>query len=189
MNYVYRYTDLADGIIKYVGISCRGSLEDGCLKRRFNEHCNTDWWMQGKTWMIEYIEVPTKNDAHALEGHFIAKYGTKQWYNFSKTSMGLLSFLNVELEWKLLESGLYVEPRDVSRPEEDKIYVNVMKFPDLVAEKLAEIQHCLKVVNSFLLAEDYSRFDKETLLADKKELEYREEVFISFQLGKKLYLC
>ena len=138
---------------------------------------------------IEYIEVPTKNDAHALESHFITKHNTCEWYNEKKISMGLLSFLNVDFKWNLLESELYVIPKDIRNYEKDKIYIDIDKFYWVVAEKLAEVKHCLKIVNGLLVAEDYSRFDRKTLLEDKKELEYREEVFTNFQLGKKLELA
>ena len=189
MNYVYRYIDLADNIIKYIGIVCRDNADSDSLERRFKEHSNSDWWTMGKTWRVEYIEVPTRNDAHALEGHFIAKYNTGEWYNFSKTHLGLLSFLNTNFEWKVLLDNVYVKTKDIKGYKEDLVVINVEKFGYLVAEKLAEVRHCLKVVNSFLGTEDYSRFDRKTLLEDKKELEYREEVFTNFQLGAKLRLC
>ena len=100
MNYVYRYIDTADNIIKYIGIVCRDT--ENALERRIYEHANNDSWCHGKTWRIEYITVPTKNDAHALEGHFIALYGTNKWYNKAKTTLGLLSFVKNDFEWNVL---------------------------------------------------------------------------------------
>ena len=66
MNYVYRYIDKADNIIKYIGIVCRDT--ENALERRIYEHANNDSWCQGKSWKIEYITVPTKNDALLIYG-------------------------------------------------------------------------------------------------------------------------
>lgn len=188
MNYVYRYTDLADGIIKYVGIVCRASDDDSVLLRRFYEHKNNDWWMQGKTWKIEYIQVPTKNDAISLEGHFVAKYNTKKWYNTSKTNLGMLSFLNIDFEWTVLKDSIYVEPKKLEEREIKRVYVEVDKFPDIVAEKLAEVSACIRKIDNLILDQDYSRFQKETLLNDREELERQRNIFINYQLGFKLNL-
>lgn len=187
MNCVYRYTDVEDNIIKYIGITCRED-ENGVMKR-FEEHRKCDLWCSGKHWKIEYITVPTKGDAHALEGHFIALYETNKWYNRSKADYGLISFLNIDFEWTLLKNDVWADPSLFSPDDFRKIYLNQNNFHWEVAKQLAEVNHCLKVINNFLLNEDYSVYPKEILLADKKELEHRQEVFTNFQLGAKLRLC
>lgn len=188
MSYVYRYTDLADGIIKYVGIVCRESDDESVLLRRFKEHANNDKWCAGKTWRIEYIKVPTRNDAFSLEGHFIAKYNTSNWYNTAKTDLGMLSFLNVDFEWTVLEDSIYVEPKELKEREVKRIYVEVDRFPDIVAERLAEVSECIRTIDDLLLKECYSRLEKDVLLNDRKELERQKNIFINYQLGYKLKL-
>ena len=62
MGYVYRYTDIEDGVIKYVGIVWSDKRE---LAQRIYEHSLYDWWCQDTLWKIEYIETPinTRTDA------------------------------------------------------------------------------------------------------------------------------
>lgn len=102
MPFVYRYIDKADGVVKYVGIVCRNC--DNALHKRIKEHFNSDDWAKLFNWRVEYIEVKTKGDAHALEGHLISYYKTYEWFNKAKSDYGLLSFINSnEFDWKLFE--------------------------------------------------------------------------------------
>ena len=78
MAYVYRYTDLEDLLIKYVGIVYG---ETRTLQQRLNEHKNNDAWCKNKNWRIEYFYVNTRTDAECLEAHFIALYKTYNYYN------------------------------------------------------------------------------------------------------------
>ena len=55
MAYVYRYTDLSDGIVKYVGVVWS---ENRTLSQRIREHFN-DKWCKGKKWKIEFIKLET----------------------------------------------------------------------------------------------------------------------------------
>lgn len=99
MPFVYKYTDKSDGLVKYVGIVCREGND--ALKKRIKEHFNMDEWASSHNWNVHYIEVKTKGDAHALEGHFIAFYRSYEWFNKAKSDYGLLSFVNSEnFEWK-----------------------------------------------------------------------------------------
>ena len=90
MNYIYRYIDTADNIIKYIGIVCRDT--ENALEKRIYEHSYLDSWCHGKSWKIEYITVPTKNDAHALEGHFIALYGTNLQGHYNAMRRTMMAF-------------------------------------------------------------------------------------------------
>lgn len=102
MPYVYKYTDKTDGIVKYVGIVCRQG--DNALLKRLKEHSATDNWAISHNWKVEYLEVKTKGDAHALEGHFIAFYKSYEWFNKAKSDYGLLSFVDGNtFEWKEFE--------------------------------------------------------------------------------------
>lgn len=104
MPFVYKYIDKSDGIVKYVGIVCREGND--ALKKRIKEHLNADEWASTHNWFLEYIEVKTKGDAHALEGHFIAYYKSYEWFNKAKSDYGLLSFINSEsFEWKKFDEN------------------------------------------------------------------------------------
>lgn len=93
---VYRYTDIEDRKIKYVGIVTKGKLSS-----RLANHNNDDEWCIGKKWYIEYFECGTRSEAEAFEAHLIALYGTGEYYNTHKAKWGLNSFLpDVEKWWK-----------------------------------------------------------------------------------------
>ena len=79
--YVYRYTDLTDNIIKYVGIVWS---KNRTLEQRIKEHYLYDEWCNGKQWKVEYLEIDNKTDCEGLEGHFISLYETNKWYNKGK---------------------------------------------------------------------------------------------------------
>lgn len=87
MPYVYKYTDRNDGIVKYVGII----RKDTNFPKRFTQHRQDEWANKGD-WKIEYLRVNSICEAEALEGHFIALYGTDEWFNKAKTQWGRLSF-------------------------------------------------------------------------------------------------
>ncbi len=99
MGYVYRYKDISDNIIKYVGIVWSDNRR---LKDRIYDHQN-DYWFKDKQWKIEYIdrEINSRTDAEYLEAHFISLYQTDKWYNKSKAGWGISAFIDVnENEWK-----------------------------------------------------------------------------------------
>ena len=85
MKYIYRYTDLTDGIIKYVGIVYS---ENRSLSQRINEHKRDYWYSDA--FKVEYIafEDISKSDLNALEGHYICVYKTYKWFNESKNDWG-----------------------------------------------------------------------------------------------------
>ena len=101
MGYVYRYTDLTDNIIKYVGIVWS---ENRTLEQRIREHYLYDEWCNGKQWKVEYLEIDNKTDCEGLEGHFISLYGTNEWYNKGKANWGISNIYSmINWEWKEFE--------------------------------------------------------------------------------------
>lgn len=86
--YVYKYTDLQDGTVKYVGII----RTDSNFPMRFIQH-KSDRWHKTSYWHIEYFEVETVTDAEAIEGHLIWLYGTGEYYNKAKTTWGKCTFI------------------------------------------------------------------------------------------------
>lgn len=100
MAWVYRYTDLADGIIKYVGVVWG---ETRTLEQRIKEHERNDEWCYTRKWKIEYITkgIDTRNEAESYESHYIELYGTGKYFNIRQTNYGTNKFLpNKEEEWK-----------------------------------------------------------------------------------------
>ena len=95
MAYVYKYIDLKDNIVKYVGIvySDRRSL-----KQRILEHSARDNWCVQSVFKIEYFECDNKTEATALENHFISLYETYKFYNKTPNN-GKLSFAP-KIEWQ-----------------------------------------------------------------------------------------
>ena len=95
MPYVYKYTDLQDGTVKYVGII----RTDSNFPMRFIQH-KSDRWHKTSYWHIEYFEVETITDAEAIEGHLIWLYGTGEYYNKAKTTWGKCTFIpEADLLW------------------------------------------------------------------------------------------
>ena len=188
MNYVYRYIDLADNIIKYVGIVCR--VSEGGLEQRVKEHFQNDAWSHGIKWRVEYIEVPTKNDAHALETHFITLYDTGKWFNHAKKSSGLLSFVSKDavFDWKVFANGIYQERHDIAKTKRVDGFIGINVFPFRLAEALADTIDCIKIIDDMLEREDYSRYPRERLLEDRDELISHREEFIKVQLSVPLHL-
>lgn len=99
MPYVYRYTDLDDNTVKYIGII----KNDTHFPGRFDDHKRDK--LAGRNWKIEYIYVSTITDAEALEYHFIAFYQTYNWFNVAKRNGGLCTFAPsvYEFEWEEYE--------------------------------------------------------------------------------------
>lgn len=100
MGYVYRYKDLVDNIIKYVGIVWSGKRT---LNQRLYEHQQNDEWCFKRRWKIEYLEseITTRTDAEYFESHYISLYETDKYFNVKKSGWGISSFLpNRENEWK-----------------------------------------------------------------------------------------
>lgn len=100
MGYIYRYTDLDDNIIKYVGIVWS---DNRSLLQRIDEHFTYDKWCYERQWKIEYLEIDNKTDCEGLEGHFISLYNTFNWYNRRKSNWGISTiYSQIDFEWKEL---------------------------------------------------------------------------------------
>lgn len=101
MAVVYRYTDLADNTIKYVGIVWSGNRT---LKQRDEEHRKNDDWCRNHAWIVEYLqkEVKSRTDAEMLEAHYISKFGTADWYNVRKANWGESDYVDdADDKWEL----------------------------------------------------------------------------------------
>lgn len=98
MALVYRYVDLLDDIIKYIGIVWG---ENSTLENRIRQHSKEDKF-KGKNWKIEVlnVQVNSRTDAECYESHYIALYRTYNYLNVAKKKFGLCSFLpDRENEW------------------------------------------------------------------------------------------
>lgn len=120
MAWVYRYTDLNDGIIKYIGIVWSGNRT---LKERIKEHKLNDSWCKNGKWKIEYLdeEINTRNEAEALESHLIALYNTWQYFNKSKKTHGINKYIpEMDYKWKIFD----FEDKDIL-PKEKTITASI----------------------------------------------------------------
>lgn len=97
---IYRYRDLSDNIIKYIGIVYG---KERSLNERVKEHYRENRF-QKIDWEISYIELDleSRTDAEYIESHYIAYYGTDKWLNIKKSGWGISSFVPTfeESKWK-----------------------------------------------------------------------------------------
>ena len=99
MGWVYKFTDLSDEKVKYVGIVY---AEGRTLYQRVYEHFRDDEWCKGD-FRIEYINVNSRTDASAYESHYITLYKTYEYFNKDKSDWGLSEYLlNRDSEWEAL---------------------------------------------------------------------------------------
>lgn len=91
MAAIYRYVDINDGVIKYVGIVFGNTRT---LERRIKEH-EKDWWYPKGVWKIEYIteEIDSRSEAEAFESHYISLFHTEMYYNRAKAGWGVNKYL------------------------------------------------------------------------------------------------
>ena len=102
---VYRYTDLSDGIVKYIGVVKKEPLE-----KRIMQHSYADEWCKGKRWKIEYFECETQSEVEAFEAHLIELHETWKYYNKVKAHWGINRFLpDVEKWWKVFSSSPFAD--------------------------------------------------------------------------------
>ena len=94
---VYRYIDVNDEKIKYVGICNKGTLPG-----RHRGHMADDWFKNG-LYVCEYIKLRNQTETEAMESHLISAYGTDKFFNKAKAGWGEASFIKTPLEcdWKL----------------------------------------------------------------------------------------
>lgn len=184
MPYVYRYTDLVDGIIKYVGIS----RDKDALEKRFRAH-KRDYWYCFGDWKVEYACFKSMSDVQFLEGVLIAKYGTGSWYNVAKTSWGESDLFKIpSIDWKIYDEKEHVTHCDtenqdlkgrldvaLKKLEQFEILKKEWKFERDKANKLEKNYACVVEGNRELLS------GNSQLRKENKEL--KEEVE---SLSKKL---
>lgn len=91
MATIYRYIDLNDDVIKYIGIVFGNTRT---LAKRVKEH-QKDWWYPNGVWRIEYITemIDSRSEAEAFESHYISLYNTDKYYNKAKAGWGVNKYL------------------------------------------------------------------------------------------------
>lgn len=98
MPYVYRYKDLYDEKFKYIGIVKDDSHNS--LVRRIKQHRKDDWFKNSE-YVVDYIKVPSRTDAEAIESSLIGKYETYKYYNKAKATWGESTLFSVDdNKWK-----------------------------------------------------------------------------------------
>lgn len=122
MGFVYKYTDVEDKIVKYVGIVWS---ENRTLLQRIREHQMYDDWCNGKQWKIEYLNIDNKTDCEGLEAHFIALYNTGEWYNKGKTNWGISNVYSM-IKWEWKELNYIPENIDVKSRKNRRINDNFL---------------------------------------------------------------
>lgn len=125
MACIYRYTDLTDNIIKYVGIVWSNNRT---LKQRLYEHSKNDEWCKNGKFKIEYIKVQSRTDAEFLEAHYISLYHTDKYYNDSKSEWGISSFVPYkESDWQEYDDNTYIEDYIGDFVSEDQMAETITK--------------------------------------------------------------
>ena len=125
MACIYRYTDLADNIIKYIGIVWSVNRT---LKQRLYEHSKNDEWCKNGKFKIEYIKIQSRTDAEFLEAHYISLYHTDKYYNDSKSEWGISSFVPYkESDWQEYDDNTYIEDYIGDFVSEDQMAETITK--------------------------------------------------------------
>jgi len=135
-NCVYRYIDITDGIIKYVGV-----VHKGDLRKRLCVHSSRDKWKLKGVWKIQYIQLRNRSEVEAYESHLISLYGTDKYYNKSKKGWGVNRFLpDVEAQWKDYEEENFAD-------RETKIFI--YRFKELIragyGKDILPLLECIEV--------------------------------------------
>ena len=102
---VYRYVDVENNKIVYVGIAGKGTM-----KQRMHCHKSFDEWSEKHSMKIEYFECDNKSEAEAFESHLISLYGTDKYYNKYKSGWGINRYLpDVEDKWMVWEDAHFAD--------------------------------------------------------------------------------
>lgn len=121
MFYVYRYIDIFDNIIKYIG-----KVTEQELCQRIRQHSYEEKF-QNSDWRIEYIVCKTRTQADAYESHFIAKYKTYRFLNVAKANWGIMPELEgVHFKW--------ISYYDVQYSNSKNFYGSIVLLSQLVNE-------------------------------------------------------
>lgn len=137
MGYIYRYIDLADNIIKYVGIVWANNRT---LQQRMQEHEKNDNWCFVRRWKVEYIETNINNrtEAEFFESHFITLYQTYKYFNIKKQNWGTSDLVQFsDNDWKEFNDDIYKENK----------HKNTIKRLEAQIEQLEESIQSLRRLN------------------------------------------
>lgn len=150
--YVYRYIDMNDNVIKYVGIVVKGTLPN-----RHKQHTRDAWYKDGK-FICECIEVDNKSEAEAIESHLISLYETDKYYNKAKTGWGINKYLPMEYEWKIANvndetiedvvKSLYLHSEWIIR--DNKSTEEISRIMVNFAERIKDIQERQKCIEEWM---------------------------------------
>lgn len=133
--YVYKYVDIKDQKVKYVGKTTN-------INKRIKDH-ERDKWFLNSTYDIYYIECNTKADMDCLETYFIGYYGSCEYYNVAK------NWGNVTLNLTIDENQwiLYLNPKDqqIKRLEERRENIRKLK-KDIISldVEISKLQDSIK---------------------------------------------
>lgn len=185
MGYVYRYTDLADGIIKYVGIVWS---DNRTLSERINEHDLNDEWCKVRRWKIEYIteNITTRTDAEYFEAHYISLYGTDQYFNSKKSGWGVSSFLPKRDDWMEYKKETKINRCEIERLKKDILdkqgkLNSISQEVESKRNELKNLEAEIAVSRHYYIENDYEyKFDIRSLL---EELKNQEECYKGFMDG------
>lgn len=143
MGYIYRYTDLADNIIKYVGIVWS---ENRSLKKRIKEHEKDDW-CKVRRWKIEYIttNINNRTEAEFFESHYISLYQTDKYYNIKKSNWGTSNLIPfTENDWEEYKDDKSVVSNNLISNNQIKILQDKKLRLNTIISKLEEEVNTLK---------------------------------------------
>lgn len=168
MAYVYKYTDLLDNVVKYVGIVWGKTRT---LQDRIKEHSLNDDWCKKRAWKIEYIETPinTRTDAEYMEAHYISLYHTDEWFNIKKAGWGVSSFIKNEDNWKKYNQDKYKETlQQIKIKQLNKDIKDKESYIYSLDEKINKLEEKLKEtrINSNKI-ENINRVKKEDIIYNK----------------------
>ena len=142
MPFVYKYVGKSDNKPKYVGIS----KTEKTLQSRINAHYKDPWYWDDR-WEIYVLEVDTQCDAEMLEGHFIAMYGTEEFYNKAKTGWGVCSYLK-STTFKWVNYDDFLETVPARRPGKED-YIASFEVEGF-KKRLSNLEHEFRELNDRL---------------------------------------
>ena len=160
--YVYKYTDLNDNKVKYIGIVYGQTRK---LTDRLIEHEKDYWFDSSDNWLIEYIELDNRSVAESYESHLISFYKTYEYYNICKNNWGVNKFLP-EPNWICFDKRLY---------EIEKKYSKLQSKYSLLKQKYENLIDEIKDYKNALDTGDYSLI---------KEIVIREVIAERLKEGK-----
>lgn len=170
MPYVYRYKDLFDERYKYIGI-VKGDTYNA-LVRRIKQHRKDDWFKNSE-FFVDYIDVPTRSDAEAIESSLIGKYETYRYYNKAKASWGEATLFSID-DKKWMEYGIeslqIMYKKSIASMEEQFIKL---------LNKNKELNNRNKILENFLLK---SGMETVSFVAIKSSLIEKANLYDSYSI-------